>query len=424
MRASASDRARGVLVALRLALAVLVLPQSIRAQAGDSARTAVASFRCLDTAARVAPARLDANHLIYAEQQTVVVQRDGRILVAGAPVWVWRDRGDRYEMLARDSLFGMIVDTSEFVRAIPRPFPNGVLSGMRAVALPDGWWMVSFAEVDRVEVPGRLTVLAMWVGETDGSRWRRLQQLPMVVDSLDVESSSLAWLDGRARLTVPFTTDYQRRIVLYSLDAGRWKTSTAEFGLLASATLRLTHSRDVLAVLRPVVDSVPDVNSLFLYSKRAEDSVWTERQLIVRSGSEPIFDPLFVGATRPLLSWRKSRNRQSEWDAWVAPYDEARDSVMPPVRLAEPAVEIAAAWDRDEVLWAISNRAWPNPVVQLVETDASLRIARLPRDTRYRGLFGLAITHGRAILIAAQSAATAREPNVVSMIETHTWRCP
>ena len=48
---------------------------------------------CLDTAATIVPARLDDQHLIYVEQETVVANRDGRVLVAGAPVYVWRQRG-------------------------------------------------------------------------------------------------------------------------------------------------------------------------------------------------------------------------------------------------------------------------------------------------------------------------------------------
>ncbi|MBW8769934.1 MAG: hypothetical protein JF589_09275, partial [Gemmatimonadetes bacterium] len=129
--------------------------------------------RCLDTAATIAPARLDDRHLIYVEQETVVPNRDGRILVAGAPVYVWRNAGDRYDMLGLDSLFGMVIEpSSSFVRAIPSPLPGRVLKGMRAAALADGWWLVTFAEVYSVQQPRRPNVIAMWAGETDGSRWR------------------------------------------------------------------------------------------------------------------------------------------------------------------------------------------------------------------------------------------------------------
>ena len=83
---------------------------------------------CLDTAATIVPARLDEQHLIYVEQETVEANRDGRILVAGGPVYVWRNAGARYDLLGLDSLFGMIIEpSSNFVRAIPLPLPGRVL---------------------------------------------------------------------------------------------------------------------------------------------------------------------------------------------------------------------------------------------------------------------------------------------------------
>jgi hypothetical protein len=39
-------------------------------------------------------------------------------------------------------------------------------------------------------------------------------------------------------------------------------------------------------------------------------------------------------------------------------------------------------------------------------------------------LFGLTIIPRHLVLIAAESAASSRDPGVVSVIETHTWRCP
>jgi hypothetical protein len=424
-RCRRSSRDRLAFVLGIAALATVSSPRTITAQTLDSlAASSTRPFRCLDTAATIHPARLDARHLIFAEQQTVSAQPDGRILVAGNPVWVWKDRGTGYDMLAKDSVFGMVVDSTEIVRAIPSPLPGRVLEGMRAAALPDGWWMVSFADVIPAEVPKQPTVLGMWVGETDGVRWRRVQKLPVVADSLNIGlSSALAWREGRARLAVPYWKDHRFRVVLYSLDDGRWRGSVNDFGPVAAVAVHLTRTRDLIAVVMPFVDSIPDVNSLFFYTKRPQDTAWSARRNIVRSGKEMVLDPLFTDYGTPLLSWRKVRNGQQEWDAWFTTYDESRDSIAPPTRLTTGAIEITAASRGDHVEWAISDRAWPGPSVQLLETDDTKRGARLDRDTRYRGLFGLAITRGRVVLIAAQSAATPREASVVSMIETHTWRC-
>ncbi|PYP80430.1 MAG: hypothetical protein DMD35_04805 [Gemmatimonadetes bacterium] len=408
-----------------LVAAGLAFPPVLSAQAlAVAADTGTETFRCLDTTASVYPARLDDEHLIYVEQQTVVPQRDGRILVAGNPVWVWHDRGTGYDMLARDSLFGMVIDSTPVVRAIPSPLPGRVLNGMRAAALPDGWWMVTFADVIPAEMPKRPTVLAMWVGETDGEHWRAVRKLPVVTDSLDVtQATALEWREGRARLAVPFTKDHRARIVVHALDEGRWTASISDLGPVAAVALHLTPTHDLLAVVMPFQDSIPDMNSLFFFTKLPRDTVWSGKRAIVRAGDEPVLDPLFTPSSANVLSWRRSRNGQREWDAWFTTYDEQRDSIARPTRLATDAVEIATAAHGDDVLWATSNRAWPNPIVQVLESVNARRGARLVRQTRYRGLFGLAITHGRSVLVAAQSAATPREASVVSMIETHTWRC-
>jgi hypothetical protein len=421
--------ARAAILLRRALPGVLVIlsPIPLAGQAlGAIAASDATPFKCLDTAAQVHPARLDDTHRIFVEQQTVVAQPDGRILVAGNPIWVWADRGTRYEMVASDSIFGMIVDTTATVHAIPSPLRGHVLDGMRAAALPDGWWMVTFADVIPAQLPKLPTVLNMWVGETDGVRWRALRKLPVATDSLDVTmSSALAWRNGRARVAMPFTKDHLRRVVLHSLDNGTWRAAIQDFGLanVSAVALHLTPTRDVIAVVMPFVDSVPDMNSLFLYTKAPRENGWSGKRNIVRAGQEPVLDPFFTDFKTPVLSWRKSRNGQKDWDAWTATYDALRDSIAPPVRLTTGAIEIAPAAHGDHLAWAISDRAWPGPAVQLLESGQPGRAARLFRNTRYRGLLGLAITRGRAVLIAAQSAATPREPDVVSIIETHTWRC-
>src|SRR5687768_1470521 len=112
---------RRVAIAACVAAGVALAPAlPLSAQSKDSLVVPMAApFSCLDTSATIVPARLDARHLIYVEQETVVGQEDGRVLVAGNPVFVWRDRGNGFDLLARDSLFGMVIDTGAVVRGIP-----------------------------------------------------------------------------------------------------------------------------------------------------------------------------------------------------------------------------------------------------------------------------------------------------------------
>lgn len=416
-------RARRIVLCLPLALVLPVRAGS--AQSGGPAPSADATgFRCLDTAFAATPARLDSRHLIYVEQQTVAALPDGRVLVAGNPVFVWRDRGDRYDRVAVDSVFGMVVDSTALVRAIPSPLPGRALDGMRAVALPDGWWLTTFAEVVPADPPKRPVVVAMWSGETDGTRWRHLNALPAVVDSMDVtRASKLVWRDGRARLLVPPLRTQRRQLALYSLDDGRWRATAHDLGLVSYAAPALTPTRDLLAVVRTIEDRVTDMNSLFLYAKSSGDTTWREQELILRAGLEPVHEPNFVFDGRHVLSWRRSGKGVRGWDAWFAVFDDSGARTTSPTRLTTGFIEYTVAARTGHVVWAASDREWPDPVLQLVESDASSRIARLQRTTRYRGLLGLAITRDRAVVVAAHSAASSREPGVVSMVETHTWRC-
>jgi hypothetical protein len=383
------------------------------------------SMRCMDTSGTITPARLDSKHLIYVEQETVVAQKDGRVLVAGRPVFVWRDRADRHDLLAVDSLFGMVIDSvTSSVRAIPSPLPGRTLDGMRAAALPDGWWLVTFAEVVPRDPPQRPLVERMWSGETDGARWRRLQQLPVVADSMDVTlASALAWRAGRARLALPPIRAQHRRIVLYALDGGRWSVTRHDLGLVSYVALALTPSHDMLAAVRTIEDSVADMNSLFVYRKRGKDTLWGQEELIVRAGLEPVRDPLFASGARHVLSWRKSTNAEKSWDAWFTTFDDSAMRVGSPTRIASRSIELTGGARGDRAVWATYDRAWPDPVVQLVESDGSSNLASVERIGRYRGLLGMAVTRNRVVLVAALAAASSRDPSVVSMVETHTWRC-
>jgi hypothetical protein len=403
---------------------VLTSASALDAQSSRSApATAVALQRCMDTAATAAPARLDAEHVIYVEQETVVAQRDDRVLVAGNPVFVWRDRGDRYDLLGLDSLFGMIIEPSLSVHAIPKPMNGRSFDGMRAAALTDGWWLVTFAEVIPAQPPKTPTVVAMWTGETDGTRWRSLQELPMVADSIETWGMSLAWRDGRARLAVPFMHDGRRLVVLYAFDEGRWSARIDTLGFLSYVAIALAPSRDLMAVVRPLETVDSDNNSLFLYTKSPRDSTWINTAHIVRGRDDPVRDPLFSGENPRVLSWRRETATSRSTEAWFATVSENGDSISTPTQLATGATLTSLASRSGHAILAIADRVWPNPTLQFVELGEPSPIAKQRMHTNYRGLIGVELTHAKVVLIAARAATTPRDPAVVSILQTHAWRC-
>ena len=430
---------RSAPIALAMGAALLFAPAGIasaqRAKAsvaGAKKQIAAASpapaRSCLDTVATITPARLDERHLIYVEQETVVPNRDGRILVAGAPAFVWRNSADRYDLLALDSLFGMIIEpTSSHVRAIPSPLPGRVLKGMRAAPLSDGWWLVTFAEVDSIHTPRRPKVLAMWAGETNGSSWRALEKLPAVSDTLDpLRFSALALSDGRVRLAAIARRDWQRRVVLFSRDAGRWTVHPYALGTSEYAAIAATPLLDLLAVARPDTTAVrEDHNSLFLYTKAPTDTVWMPHRRIWRGGMDPVQQPMFAGAAnRPLLVWVAGPLLRAR-GAWALSLPTIADSAGEPTLMLANASSLAGSSRGDAGVIATYDRGSPTRDIRVFEYREPLRVSLvLSKQSEYQGLLGATLTPDRLVLIASKAGQPPRDPAVISMLETYAWRCP
>jgi hypothetical protein len=382
---------------------------------------------CFDTVATITPARLDDRHLIYVEQETVVPNRGGRILVAGAPVYVWRNVGDQYDLLALDSLFGMIIEpATSYVRAIPSPLPGRVLKGMRAAALPDGWWLVTFAEVHSVQKPWRPNVIAMWAGETDGSSWRAVEKIAAVSDTLNpLKFSNLALRDGRVRLAAIAPRDWRRPVLLFSRDDGRWSVREHDLGLATFVAVATTPTSDLIAVVRPDTTVRVDRNSLFLYTKAPADTSWTAHPRIWRGGGDPVHQPLFAGEVgRPLLLWSTGPMFRSS-SVWLRSFATITDSTEAPVEMQAFASDLVLSSRGDAGVIATYDGAGTTRDIRVFEYHEPGRVNRvLAKPSGYRGLFGGALTSDRFVLVASKAGQPPRDPAVISMLETYAWRCP
>ena len=381
---------------------------------------------CLDSASTTSPARLDSTHLVYVEQETVVAGSDDRILVAGNPVFVWRQAESGYDLLARDSLFGIVIDSgTSRVRAIPTPLPGRTLSGMRAAALPDGWWLVVFADVARVAQVINPPVLSMWVGETNGTRWRGLQRLPAVRDSLEVMSvSRLDLRDGRVRFTVKTKRDRHHRVTVFARDAGRWTATDHPFGSADYAAITSTKSQDLLAVVRLDTTEASDANSLFLYAKAHDDSAWTLVSRVARGLQAPVHDPQFVPDDEtPLLVWQTG-DPAGNTEGWMTEISGRVATFSPPLHFGSGIRVLATSTRAGSAVIATTDYARLS-TAQLFEIHRPERIARVShRVTSFGGLTSVALARGRAVVIQSQPSATSRDPAVISLLETHAWRCP
>ncbi|HEX7930633.1 MAG TPA: hypothetical protein VF470_06975, partial [Sphingomicrobium sp.] len=267
-------------------------------------------------------------------------------------------------------------------------------------------------------------VIAMWVGETDGSSWRAVEKLPAVSDTLDpLRFSALAMHDGRVRLAAIATRGWQRRVVLYSRDDGRWTVRDYDVGLSEYAALTATATSDLLAVARPDTTlRVEDNNSLFLYTKSPTDTLWTSYPRLWRGKMDPVQQPLFVNDSRQLLLWVTGPvlRARSAWALSLATFPE---STAEPILMLAYASHLVASSLGDAGVIATYDR--PTRDVHVFEYHEPLRVNLvLSKPTDYRGLFGAALTSDRVVLIASKAAQPPRDPAVISMLETHAWRCP
>lgn len=417
------------LLALR-ALAMLSLASSTLA-AQPRATRANARPRpasCLATSPLIVDALLDGRHPVYVEQETVVSQSDGRVLVAGSPVFVWERRGERYELVDQDTIVGMVVRTPSDVRAVASPLPGRSLTEFRSAALADGWWLVTFAEVapSHLPPPQRPRVLAVWAGETDGTRWRAVERLPATPDSLETGlTSRLAWRDGRAMLAMLSITGDRRRVTLFTRQSGAWSTTAVDVALPAYVDVAATATHDVLVVVRPDTTEREDINSLFVHTRSKSRPDWTSGVRLVRGDRSPVRSPVLNETDGGLLlSWRITSDQARLGTAWSTWLDPSGAPAAPISRVTGDARQLTGAIGRGGGVWAVTDRTWPLSLLQLIEHDGHGAIVGAHASaTTTRGMIGLALTSRHAVLIASRPARSSGEPAVISVIQSYPWRC-
>ena len=405
-------------------------PASAQAARASVARKDASSAACLSSSPIFAPAAPDSAHLLYVEQESVTPHADGRILVAGNPVFLWGKTGAGYEFVEQDSIIGMVISAPSSVRSVVSPLPHHHVQGVRSVALPGGWWLVTFAEVVPTKPGVNPVVLHYWAAETDGTSWRGLTQLPAVVDSLSsAEASALVWRAGRAMLAVP--GDRGRfpyrdpRVVTYTRVGGKWSAASAALGRRTYVAVALTRTRDLLAVVRPDSTEREDDNSLFMYYKSPADSTWSVAYRLVRGYRSPVRDPFFSGEDDSLtLSWRVTSFEDRSRTAWFTRLNAMGDTLGASMRVADEAELLYGAQRGRRGVLIASDRGNPFATHRFVEYDGiSTPAAPRVTSTKYRGLLGLALTRDYAVVIGSQTSDTRGEPAVFSMIQSHPWRC-
>jgi hypothetical protein len=267
-------------------------------------------------------------------------------------------------------------------------------------------------------------VASMWVGETDGTRWRGVRRLPAVRDSLDVMTvSRLDLREGRARFAVKTKRGRHRRVVVFARAGGRWAATDHAFGSADYVTVGSTRSHDLLAVVRLDTTERRDANSLFLYAKLHADSAWRLVTRVSRGLLAPVHDPQFVpDVDEPLLVWR-TEDAEGRTEGWMTPAS-GRGPTPPPMHFGS-GIRVIESSARGRSAVIVTTDLLRPSTAQLFEVHRPERIARVSsRVTSFAGLTSVALTRDRAVVIQSQPGSSSRDPAVISLLEIHAWRCP
>jgi hypothetical protein len=250
--------------------------------------------------------------------------------------------------------------------------------------------------------------------------------MPAVADSMNAaESSALVWREGRAILAVPAWRGREHRVVLFTRERGVWSAANSYVGRYSYVGLAATGSRDVLAVVGPDSTEREDNNSLFIFRKARSDSAWTRSYRLVRGFRSPVRDPVFSTDGDGLkLSWRVTSADQRSRVAWFARLNAAGDTISPIAYVATESELLYDAQRGRHGLWVASDLGMPHTTLRFAEYDGtSTPSPERVTPTTYRGLLGVALTRDFAVLIASQPDTKPGDPAVISMIQSHPWRC-
>jgi hypothetical protein len=104
--------------------------------------------------------------------------------------------------------------------------------------------------------------------------------------------------------------------------------------------------------------------------------------------------------------------------------DETGDSLTSPLSFARDVQLLYYSARGPHGVWVTSDYGSPASTLRFVERAGSAPPTPAREvPTTYRGLVGLAVTKHFAVVIASQVGSLAGDPAVISVIQSHPWRC-
>ena len=251
---------------------------------------------CLAADRGIAPVRLGDGTRVFVEPQGIAAA-GGKVLVAGTPNYLWRtSESGGATLVGRDTVLGVVIDGHGTGALVPAPIVASRVHNVRTASYENGTWAVVFAEAPPPERPrDDPRVVAYWFGVTDGSRWLKLERLPSVAgEPLSYFTSNLVRTSTGVAIAIPLRRAGGDVVVVFSENAGRWATSEVRPGVVSYVTLAVDSTSVVLGIVHPDLRLQRDGNSLWLYRRELNDSMWRSPTLLMRGAAEPVDHPHFT----------------------------------------------------------------------------------------------------------------------------------
>ncbi len=269
-----------VFLAAFIVAACLPAPSAVGQGLGSACSARVVSRQTL---------RDEAGIEMYVEP-TAFSASNGITLLAGTPNYIYAaGQPGTPNTVVRDSVFGMVIGGSGSARTVSSPVA-GLPMSLRVLPRKEGGWHVVFAEMPAgYKFPEKEQVVALWYGVLEGTRWSKLEKLPLpAAESLiSFNASALLSYGDAIAWALTYESVAGDGVALFERRSGNWDLELIPVPNIAFVSL--AHSpRDGLLLL-PVRGGVAPErsNALYVYARKP---IWRALREIVSGGMEPVFD--------------------------------------------------------------------------------------------------------------------------------------